>query len=113
MKNKSEVRGLNINKKKKNLMVFSQSRSVPIYNISFDNKKIKQIPEFEYLGSMLTSNIKCEKDIKQRVASANKNFIEKKCIFMNSKISIEMRKQDSYMHHSETSEIFWTYNKGK
>ena len=93
LKNESEVRGLNINKQKTKLMVFSKSRNVPKCNIYLDNEKIKQVQEFEYLGSIITSDVKCDKDIKRRIAIAKKKFIEKKSIFTNSKVSIETRKR--------------------
>ena len=93
LKNESEVRGLNINKQKTNLMVFSKSRNVPTCNIYLGNEKIKQVQEFEYLGSIITSDVKSDKDIKRRIAIAKKKFIEKKSIFTNSKISIETRKR--------------------
>ena len=93
LKNESEVRGLNINKQKTKLMVFSKSRSIPTCNIYLDNEKIKQVQEFEYLESIITSDVKCDKDIKRRIAIAKKKFIEKKCIFTNSKVSIETRKR--------------------
>jgi len=93
LKNESEVRGLTINKKKTKLMVFSKNRNIPTCNIYLDNEKIKQIQEFEYLGSMITSDVRCDKDIKRRIAIAKKKFMEKKSIFTNSKISIETRKR--------------------
>ena len=93
LKNESEVRGLNINKQKTKLMVFSKSRNVPTCNIYLDNEKIKQVQEFEYLGSIITSDVKCDKDIKRRIAIAKKKFIEKKSILTNSKVSIETRKR--------------------
>ena len=73
LKNESEVRGLNINKQKTKLMVFSKSRNVPTCNIYLDNEKIKQVQEFEYLGSIITSDVKCDKDIKRRIAIERKN----------------------------------------
>ena len=92
LKNECEVRGLNINKQKTKSMVFSNRRNVPTCNIYLDNEKIKQVQEFEYLGSIITSDVKCDKDVKRRIAIAEKKFIEKKSIFTNSKVSIEMRK---------------------
>ena len=93
LKNESEVRRLNINKQKTKLMVFSKSRNVPTCNIYLDNKRFKQVQEFEYLGSIITSDVKCDKDIKCRIAIAKKKFMEKTSIFTNSKISIETRKR--------------------
>ena len=93
LKHESEVRGLNINEQKTKLMVFSKSRNVPTCSIYLDNEKIKQVQEFEYLESIITSDVKCDKDIKRRIAIAKKKFMEKKSIFTNSKISIETRKR--------------------
>ena len=73
LKSESEVRGLNIKKKKTKLMVLSKNINVPTCNIYLDNEKIKQVQEFEYLGSMITSNVKSDKDIKRRREIAKKN----------------------------------------
>ena len=62
LKNESEVRGLHINKKKTRLMVFSKSKTIPTCNIYLENEKIKQVQEFEYLGSMITSDVRCDQD---------------------------------------------------
>ena len=40
---------------------------------------------------MITSDVRCDKDIERRIAIAEKKFMEKKNIFTNSKISIETR----------------------
>ena len=40
----------------------------------------------------MTSDVRCDKDIKRRIAIAKKTFMEKKN-FTNSKISIETRKR--------------------
>jgi len=93
LKNESEVRGLHINKKKTRLMVFSKSKTILTCNIYLENEKIKQVQEFEYLGSMITSDVRCDQDIKRRIAIAKKKLMEKKNIFTNSKISIETRKR--------------------
>ena len=43
-------------------MVSSKNRSVPTCNIYLDNEEIKQIQEFENLGSIVKTNSKCDKD---------------------------------------------------
>ena len=74
-------------------MVVSKNKNIPTCNNYIDNEKIEQIQEFEYLGSMITSDVRCDKEIKPRIAIAKKKFMEKKSVFTNSKISIETRKR--------------------
>ena len=70
-------------------MVFSKRKTIPTCNIYLENEKIKQVQEFKYLGSMITSDVRCDQDIKCRIAIAKKTFMEEKNIFTNSKVSIE------------------------
>ena len=87
LKNESEVRELNINKQKTKLMVFSKSRNVPTSNIYLDNEKIKQVQGFEYLGSIITSDVKCDKDktqncdCKEKIHGKEKDFYELQHIY--------------------------------
>ena len=87
LKHESEVRGLNINEQKTKLMVFSKSRNVPTCNIYLDNEKIKQVQEFEYLGSIITSDVKCERyktencDCKEKIHGKEKHFYELQNIY--------------------------------
>ena len=62
-------------------MVFSKNRSVSTCNIYVDNEKIKQVQEFEYLGSIFIRDVKCDKEIKRRIAIPKKKVMEKKIIF--------------------------------
>ena len=82
---------MNINKQKTKLMAFSNSRNAPTCNIYLNIEKLKQEQEVEYLGSIMTSNVKCDKDIKRSVAIAETKLMETS-IFTNCKISIETKK---------------------
>ena len=94
LKKESKVGGLNINKKKTKLMVFSKNRNIPICNIYLYNEKIEQIREFEYLGNMIISDVRCDKDIKRRIAIAKKKFMERKAFLRTLKYLLK-RENDS------------------
>ena len=93
LKTHSEQRGLFINKKKTKIMTFSKSLTPPKCNINLDNEKIEQVNYFEYLGSLLTSNCRCDKDITRRIAIAKKAFLDKKQIVTNKTVSIVTKKK--------------------
>ena len=66
-------------------MIFSKNRNIPTCNIYLDNEKIKQVQEFEYLGSMITSDVRRDKDIRSRIAIAKKNLGKRKAFLQTPK----------------------------
>ena len=66
--------GLSINQKKTECMVISKSHVIPICNIFLDNIQIKQVNRFVYLGSLITSDGKCDEEIKRRIGMAKDAF---------------------------------------
>ena len=79
----SEKRGLTINKKKTKIMVFSKRKETPTSSDKLNNITIEQVESFNYLGSLLTSDCKCDREIR-RIALAKKSFMNKKSIITNN-----------------------------
>ena len=57
----SEKRGLTINKKKTKIMVFSKRNETPTSSVKLNNVTIEQVESFNNLGSLLTSDCKCDR----------------------------------------------------
>jgi hypothetical protein len=55
-------------------MVISKSHVTPVCNIFLDNAQIKQVSRFVYLGSLITSDGKCDEEIKRRIGMAKDAF---------------------------------------
>ena len=68
-------------------------REIPPCNISLDNKKIEQVSQFDYLGSLITSDVRSEKEIKRRIAIAKKAFETHRKTLTNKNFSIETRER--------------------
>ena len=73
-------------------MVFSKQQEIPKCNIALDGGKLEQTPNFEYLGSMLTSNGDCDTEIR-RVGISKRMFMDMKHILTNKSISMDIRKR--------------------
>ena len=77
-------------KKTKVLVVSKQSPGLTI-NITASNVKIEQVQHFNCLGSWITSDARCEKEIKRRITLAKTNFNNIKNIFRNHKLTISLK----------------------
>ncbi len=66
--------GLTINKKKTEVMVVSKEEQPPQINILLDAEPLKQTDNFNYLGSTITCDGKCEMSIKKRIVLAKNAF---------------------------------------
>ena len=64
---------LTINCKKTECMVVSKRES-PACTLKIGDNTIKQVWKFNYLGSLLTENGKCEEEIKKRIGKAKGAF---------------------------------------
>jgi hypothetical protein len=51
---------------------------------------VENLEEFNYLGSMITNDAKCTREIKARIAMAKAAFNRKKTLF-TSKLDLELR----------------------
>ncbi|XP_069990632.1 uncharacterized protein [Penaeus vannamei] len=76
LKEESEIRGLNINKKKTKLMVFSKNKIPPKCKSTLDDEELQQVENFSYLGSILTQDCRCSSDINTRIVLAKKSPLQ-------------------------------------
>ena len=91
LQSESGKRGLTINKKKTKIMVLSKRAEIPCSNIFLEGEKRDQINQFNYLGSFVTSDCRCDKEIIRRIVFAKKIFTEKRTILLDKKLSIKLR----------------------
>ena len=86
----STERGLSINIKKTEVMVITKDEVPPRTNIRINNETVKQTDSFKYLGCTVTSDGKCEKEIKIRISMAKDTFGKIKKLATNSKILMNL-----------------------
>ncbi|ESO08301.1 hypothetical protein HELRODRAFT_184060 [Helobdella robusta] len=68
---------------------YSSSRSGIKYAIT--SKNVKQVNSFNYLGSLITSDCKCDVDIKRRIAMTKNAYSKMKNVLTNSKIRLSTK----------------------
>ena len=85
--------GLSLNVKKTFCMVISKKKESPKCHLVVDEQSIKQVKQFSYLGSILTSNGRCDTEIKQRIRMAKKSFRDQMNMLANRKIKLDTRKR--------------------
>jgi len=68
--------GMRINLKKTKVMMFTrgQPRKVSIW---LQNTELEQVHKFCYLGSLLAENVRCDKEIKKKIAMAKAAFMRR------------------------------------
>src|SRR5688572_23803242 len=88
----SKRKGLSINIKKTKCMVISKKIS-PKCELNLDGSKIKQVEKFNYLGSLITEDGRCDGEIKRRIALIKDAFQKLENILLNRKLSIEVKKR--------------------
>ena len=66
--------GLSINCKKTECMVISKEKTAKKCKISIGDTIIKQVERFNYLGSMITADGKCDLEIRKRIGMAKDAF---------------------------------------
>jgi len=59
-----KIKGLSINHKKTKCMVISKSETPPTCTLKLGDIKTEQVDNFNYLGSVVTSNGRCKKEIR-------------------------------------------------
>jgi len=91
LQSENEKRALKINKKKTKIKVQSKRTEIPCSNIFLDEEKLDQINQVNYLGSLVTSDCRCEKEIRRRTVLAKKAVTEKRTILIDKKLSIKLR----------------------
>ena len=89
----SEKFGLNFNINKKKVMIMpKQSPDEPSISITASNSKIEKVQHFDYLGSWITSDARCKKEIRQRINLAKSSFNSVKNIFRDCKLQTSKNK---------------------
>ena len=74
-------------------MVITKDEVPPRTNIRINNETIKQTDSFKYLGCTITSDGKCENEIRKRISMAKDAFGKIKKLVTNSKISMNLRRR--------------------
>ena len=65
---------------------------LPHHSATADNT-LKQVPTFQYLGSIITEDRKNKEDIIQRIKEAKVMFNNKKQLLCSNNLSLEMKKK--------------------
>ena len=73
-------------------LVMRVSRSNELMQIKVNNRELKEIDHFKYLGGVLTRGDYCTKEIKMRITISKEAFNRKKSL-LRSKINIELKKK--------------------
>jgi Tfp pilus assembly major pilin PilA len=82
--------GMEMNVEKTKVMRILKQTS-PI-KIMIDQKLLENVEYFNYLGSMITNDARCTREIKSRIAIAKAAFNKKKNLF-TSKLDLNLRKK--------------------
>ena len=79
------------------MLVVSRKENPPKCSIILEdeatNVNIKQVNEYEYLGSFITSNGRSDREIKRRIGIAKASFCNMKTFLANRKLDIKIRKE--------------------
>ena len=87
----TEAWSLKINDKKTCCMVISTEKIARSCNIKMYVKHIKQVESFTFLGDLVTSDVKNDKDISKRTAIANRAFQNMRQLFSIKGMRMEVR----------------------
>jgi len=82
--------GMEINSAKSKVMMVSKGSKV--LKIVVDGRPLEQIDSFKYLGSTITSDAGCTKEIRIRIAMGKAAFNKKK-VLLTSKLNLELKKK--------------------
>ncbi|GFO29671.1 clathrin heavy chain 1 [Plakobranchus ocellatus] len=93
VKEESEKKGLELNRKKTEVMVVSRKQELPIINIYIKGTRLKQKDQFKYLGSLISSDGRNNSEVASRIAQAKTNFQKMKTVLTNKNISIQTRRR--------------------
>jgi hypothetical protein len=104
---------MEMNVEKTKVMRISRQPS-PI-KIMIHQKQLENVEYFNYLGSMITNDARCTREIKSRIAMAEAAFNKKKKTLFTSKLDLNLRKKlvkcyiwSIALYGAET----WTLRKG-
>jgi exonuclease III len=83
--------GLSLNIKKTECMCVSKSKIIPTCKVYINREPVKQVNRFHYLGSIITSDGRCDEDIKMRIALSKQAFQKMSPVLKNRTISIDTK----------------------
>ena len=86
-----KLKGLSINCKKTECMVVSKKKNIPRCSLKVKDQIIKQVSAFNYLGSTITEDARCMKEIKRRIVLAKSAFSKLNNILRNTSLSLKTR----------------------
>ena len=89
----SKEYGMKINIKKTKVMRISRTEGAKV-KILIDGNSLEQVMEYCYLGSTVTSDGKCHKDIRKRIAMGKSAF-NKRSELLRGKLSLQLKKRMS------------------
>ena len=89
----SNKMGLSLNASKTVTMVITRKNSSPTPNIKVDGKDLIQVHKFKYLGAYITSDGRCNMEIKTRICQAKSIFQSMKHLLANNKLALDLRKR--------------------
>ena len=87
----SKENGMKINKKKTKVMRISKGEQKMV-KICIDGEEIEQVKEFAYLGSIITEDARCHREIQRRIV-LGKDAFEKRKELLRGGISKELKKR--------------------
>ena len=87
----SSDEGREINCNKTFCMVVSKERQPPACNLICNGTGIEQVNSFNHLGSMLTSDGRCEKEIRRRIGMVKTSFNQMSPVLKDRKLSIQLK----------------------
>jgi len=83
--------GMKFNVKKMKAMCISRQGKSKV-KIYIDGQLLEQVQQFRYLGSLITEDGYCDKEIRSRIGLAKVKFMERKKI-QTSKMNLDLRKR--------------------
>ena len=89
----SELKGLSINCKKTECMVVSKKKDISRCSLKVKDQIINQVSAFNYLGSTITEDATCMKEIKRSIVLAKSAFSKLNNILRNTSLSMRTRMQ--------------------
>ena len=87
----SEAIGLYLNSAKSFTMMLSKSEVRHTCKITVHGSTLEQVDRFVYLGSLYTSDGRCEQDVRQRIAIVKSAFTSLEKVLKNGNINIQLR----------------------
>ena len=88
---KSEGKGLHLNSTRCFTMVFSKSITTHTCHIDVHGNILKQVQSFIYLGSLISSDARCEKEIRRRIGIAKSSFTSMNKVLSSRNIDMAVR----------------------